>query len=313
MALNRLNDYLFKWTFGRVEHKSMLLDLVNAVLTNGSDENIIVDFDFKDRELDPRKFKEKESLLDILGKTSDGTIIDIEVQIENKYDIDHRALYYWAKNYSMQLIAGDDYKDLKKTICICIMNFDYFDRDRYHSCYNIQETIDHKPLNNDMEIHFIELRKWALLKRKPANRLEKWLLYLADNDPRELENVVEENSYIARALASENTFCLNDGERYLYDMREKFLMDQGATYNRLNKLKKLENNLKDAEDKLNVTEEKLNVTEDKLNVAKEKLNVAEEKLNVAEEKVNLEKARADSAEAELAKLKQILKDKGLDF
>ena len=41
MALNRLNDYLFKWTFGREEHKSMLLDFVNAVLTNGSDENII--------------------------------------------------------------------------------------------------------------------------------------------------------------------------------------------------------------------------------------------------------------------------------
>ena len=56
MALNRLNDYLFKWTFGREEHKSMLLDFVNAVLTNGSDENIIVDFEPKNHEW-PRKQK----------------------------------------------------------------------------------------------------------------------------------------------------------------------------------------------------------------------------------------------------------------
>ena len=243
LALNRLNDYLFKWTFGREEHKSMLLDFVNAVLTNGSDENIIVDFEFKDRELNPRKLKEKESLLDILGKTSDGTVIDIEVQIENKHDIDHRTLYYWAKNYSLQLIAGDDYKNLKKTVCICIMNFNYFDRDRYHSCYSVQETVDHKPLNNDMEIHFIELKKWAGLLRKPVNRLEKWLLYLADNDPKELENVAEENKHIARAIAAENVFSLDDGERYLYDMREKFFFDQGAVANRINTL---ESNLKDA-------------------------------------------------------------------
>ncbi len=143
----------------------------------------------------------------------------------------------------MQFVAGDDYKNLKKTVCICIMNFDYFDRDRYHSCYSAQETLDHKPLNNDMKIHFIELKKWANLLRKPVNRLEKWLLYLADNDPKELENVAEENKHIARAIAAENVFGLDDGERYLYDMREKYFFDQGAVTNRINTL---ESNLKEA-------------------------------------------------------------------
>ena len=70
-----------------------------------------------------------------------------------------------------------------------------------------------------MEI-FIELKKWANFLRKPVNCLEKWLLYLADNDPKELENVAEENRHIARAIATENVFSLDDGERYLYDMRD---------------------------------------------------------------------------------------------
>lgn len=46
------------------------------------------------------------------------------------------------------------------------------------------------------------------------------MLYLADNDPKELENVAEENRHIARAIAAENVFSLDDGERYLYDMRD---------------------------------------------------------------------------------------------
>ena len=228
MALNRLNDYLFKWLFGQEDRKPMLLDLINAVLTDGSDENIIVDFEFKDRELDPQKLKDKEATLDILGKTSDGTLINIEVQVENQHDIDHRMLYYWAKNYSLQLMSGEEYTDLKPTICICIMNFNYFPRDRYHSCYNVLERLDHQPLNNDMNLHFIELKKWADLKRKPLNRLERWLLYLANNNPKELEEAAYENRYIASALAAEVNFGLDDNDRYWYDMREKFLMDQGS-------------------------------------------------------------------------------------
>lgn len=43
MVLNRTNDVLFKWIFGNVERKDLLLNFINAVLTDGAEEDIIAD------------------------------------------------------------------------------------------------------------------------------------------------------------------------------------------------------------------------------------------------------------------------------
>ena len=308
MALNRLNDYLFKWIFGNESRKATLLDLINAVLTNGSDENIIVDIKYKDRELDPQKINDKRANLDILAETCQGTLINIEIQVENTYDIDHRMLYYWAKNFSLQLVSGGDYKDLKDTICICIMNFNYFERKRYHSFYKVLETVDHEPLNSDMQMHFIELKKWAALKKKAANRLEKWLLYFANNNPADLEKAATENKYIAGAIAAESNFGLDEGERYWYDMREKFLTDQGAISAKLKKIEKFEQKIAENEQKIAESEQRIAENELKIAESEQKIAEKDQKLAKAEVEIAMAKSETANARSEAEKYKRLYEE-----
>jgi len=82
IAINRLNDYVFKRIFGVEENKDILIDFLNSIILtdiNGP----LTDIELEDRELDPEFFGDKASRLDILATAQNGTRINIEVQIVN--------------------------------------------------------------------------------------------------------------------------------------------------------------------------------------------------------------------------------------
>lgn len=225
MAINRVNDFAFKWIFGNQERKDLLLSFINSVLADGKDEDIIKDIELIDRELDPEFYADKASRLDILGETLDGQKINLEVQTTNDGDIDQRSMYYWAKIYQDQLIEGMKYKDLRPTIAINVLNFNYFPTEKYHSKFIVLEEEEHYRLNDNFQLHFIELKKWTKLSVKARNRLERWLLFLADNNPIELEEVAMKDVTLTRALEAEKMFLSNKEARYIYNLREKARQD----------------------------------------------------------------------------------------
>ncbi|MEN6414774.1 MAG: Rpn family recombination-promoting nuclease/putative transposase [Veillonellales bacterium] len=223
--LNRINDYLFKWVFGREENKEILLSFLNSVLSpSGQDE--LADIMLAERELDPEHIADKMSRLDILGKGNDGSIINIEVQIANQYDIDKRTLYYWAKLYQGQMQKGQRYKELSRTITVNVLNFAFLPKEeKYHSMFALYETETGYRLNRDLEIHFLELSKWKQLQVPPRTRLDKWLMYLSNANPEEMEEIAMSEPAIRKALSAEEIFLKQDKERYLYEMREKAILD----------------------------------------------------------------------------------------
>lgn len=155
MAINRMNDYAFKWIFGNRERKELLLSFINSVLTDGKDEDVIKDIELIDRELDPSYLKDKASRLDILGITVDNVKVNIEVQTSDDGDIDRRSLYYWAKIYQDQLKKGMEYESLRPVIVINVLDFNYFKEETYHHQYAILERNTHKELNDNLRMHFI--------------------------------------------------------------------------------------------------------------------------------------------------------------
>ena len=87
---NPLNDYLFKFIFGKEERKRITLSFLNAILgREGQDE--LTDITFADRELDPDFDEGKLSRLDIYGIVSDGSQINIEVQLMNHHNMQKRT------------------------------------------------------------------------------------------------------------------------------------------------------------------------------------------------------------------------------
>ena len=158
--LNRLNDYFFKWLFGREERKDILLNFLNGILIFEGQEELI-DITLAERELEPDLIGNKLARLDILGKASDGSLVNIEVQIANQYDMDKRTLFYWARLYQEELQKGQSYKALSRTVTINVLDYRFLPGEvNYHSMYSLYEQETHHRLNRDVEIHFLELPKW---------------------------------------------------------------------------------------------------------------------------------------------------------
>ncbi len=122
------NDFIFKKVFAQDENNSELIDLLEAIL-----DIKIEKVDIKNPELPKNAMDEKASTLDIKAYLNDDTIIDIELQVKNEYNITDRSIVYLSKLVSGQIEIGEDYKKLKKTISIVILLFNYFETNTYHN------------------------------------------------------------------------------------------------------------------------------------------------------------------------------------
>ena len=71
--LNRMNDAFAKYIFANEKRKQLTLGLVNSFFEFEGTADI-KDFEFVDRELDPDREKGKGVVLDVVGKSSDGTL-----------------------------------------------------------------------------------------------------------------------------------------------------------------------------------------------------------------------------------------------
>jgi predicted transposase/invertase (TIGR01784 family) len=225
--INRTNDYVFKRIFGSEEGKEALLDFLNAVFRLPPGKKL-VDVKLLDREIDPEHLLDRAARLDVLAEASDGSLINIEVQIANRFDIDRRTLYYWARLYGGQLKSGQRFSELRKTVTINILAFDWFTDERYHHVFCVRDIETGELLDDHLEIHFLELNK--VLKREwdPDDPLEAWLMYLNNLEGEGLRVIAEKNPAIKKALTIEEIFRKSDAELRLYELREKALHDEAT-------------------------------------------------------------------------------------
>lgn len=225
--INRTNDYVFKRIFGSEEGKEALLGFLNAVfkLPPGKE---LTDVKLLDREIDPEHLLDRAARLDVLAKAADGSLINIEVQIANRFDIDKRTLYYWARLYGGQLKSGQLFSELRRTVTINILVFDWFADERYHHVFRVRNTETGEPLNDYLEIHFLELNKVLRRSWDPDDPLEAWLMYLNNLEGEGLKMIAEKNPAIRKALTIEEIFRKSDAELRLYELREKALHDEAT-------------------------------------------------------------------------------------
>jgi predicted transposase/invertase (TIGR01784 family) len=219
--------------------KEILISFLNSVLSSD-----IKDVDIKEEKLQRDKIDDKLGILDIKATLDTGEKINIEVQQLNQYNMIKRTLFYWSKLYTENFKARDDYKQLTKAITINILGFDLLDSESYHSSYHVYEDTTFKRLNDDLEIHFIELPKFKKIKKDLHNPLHRWLLFLQEDvEPKVLEEIISMDSVIKRA-EEKLTYLSSDEEfRRLYELREKQLRDEISRINGAREEGKLEGKL----------------------------------------------------------------------
>ena len=225
---NPMNDVLFKFIFGRDERKNITIDLLNAIL-NRSGKRAIQEIQFKNSEIVPFYEDDKLTRLDIFCITEDETKIDVEVQIINKKDMERRSLYYWSQMYLMGLNKGAKYRTLNPAITINILSYTIFPGEPTHSMYSIYNIETGRRLNEDMELHFLEVPKFRKKPISKMTRIERWLAYFSNKlNNKEMEELVMSDATIKTAVQDTGLFMQDIEERLKYINRQMAIMDYNS-------------------------------------------------------------------------------------
>ena len=196
-------DIIFKKIF--TENVDMLQEFLADILDIPYDD--IQDIIVAKQELTPETVDGKFSRLDLNLKVAD-KLINVEIQLKGDNDYRDRTLFYWAKLYTSELKSGETYDQLKKTICINIINFNMFDRNDYHTeiVTSIKDTGE--IFSDKFSIHFFELKKVGK-EVNPNNRRELWMQFLNADSEEEFE-----------VLKQTNVPIMNKAVNIIYDLSE---------------------------------------------------------------------------------------------
>jgi predicted transposase/invertase (TIGR01784 family) len=198
-----LNDYLFYKVMGEKGDEIQLLGFINAVLgKTGNDRFTAVEI-IEDKSFSPKVIGDKASTLDVRAVLQSKTRVNIEVQIRNQNNLDRRSLFYWSKEYSESLNAGQDYRELPDVIAINIVNFDFPPVGNFHTRFQLREEHDRDMvLTGALEIHFINMVQYRKQRKRKIldDPLCRWLAWLdASSPPGLVAEVVKMDSAIETA------------------------------------------------------------------------------------------------------------------
>ncbi len=220
------NDYIFKKVFAKSGNEEILKDLLESVL-----EIKIQKVEVKNPELPKDILDKKAGILDIKVEINENQICDVELQVANERNIEHRSVYYMGKLVAEQLNKREEYSKLKKTIVINLLNFNYYKRNSYHQIAHMkfektkeEEYVDlgymeeDQIATEDIEMHFIEMPKLRKKKGENKTKLEQWL-WLLIGEEEKIKMASKENKEIKKALEILDEMSMNEKEWEEYQSR----------------------------------------------------------------------------------------------
>ena len=221
-------DFVFKQIFGSEQHPRVLISFLNATLKPIFP---ITQVEIKNTDIEKQYIEDKFSRLDVKATTSNGEMINVEIQLKNEYNMIKRSLYYWSKLYEEQIGEGEDYASLKRTVCINILNFKYLDNNRFHNGYRLKEMETNEQLSDVMEIHFIEIPKLDK-NSDEKDLLVAWTEFLKNPESEKVRNLEMSIEEIREAKDTLHRLSADEKQRVLYEMRAKRLRDEISALNK---------------------------------------------------------------------------------
>ena len=168
---------------------------------------------------------DKIGILDIKAKINNSINCDIEMQVVDRKNIEKRVLFYCSKMYVQSLSSGQDYSKLEKSITILLTDYEIKslkEIKKYITKWNIREQdYGNIILTDAMEICIIELPKFE--KYKTGSTLDHWVKFI--KNPKVVDM---SNKEIKKAKKVLEEISKDGKERYLAELREKYIMDQKA-------------------------------------------------------------------------------------
>jgi len=214
-------DTLFKMLF--VQNQDLLRKLVAVLL--GIPLESIQEFIVRNPDIEPEMIGEKFCRLDI-NMIVNGQRVDLEIQVANEGDYPERVMYYWAREFSSSLAAGQGYSTLPRTIVISIIDFNLFDCTEFYSYFQPLEATRHTLLSDKMGFQFFELKKLPD-DINGKDSLLLWLSLFKANTEEELEKIrAMEVPEMEQAINAYYTITASEKFRELERLRSKARHDE---------------------------------------------------------------------------------------
>ena len=216
-------DVAFKYIFGDLANLDLLKELIKDITKLPIER--LEDLTFLPDELHRDSLTDHKTIVDVRAALTDGEQIEVEMQIKDLHDMGKRSLYTWAKMYSAQLKKSGRYIDLKKCVCINIVNFDYTKSASGYSKKIVADAQTKEAFMDEMEIHFVELTK----REKVGDaRLRKWMELFSAQTWEDMAEVAKGDEVMRQVYENAQKIAANAAKRLQVERREKFLIDQNT-------------------------------------------------------------------------------------
>jgi predicted transposase/invertase (TIGR01784 family) len=173
-------------------------------------------------ELPTQHGNDKIIRLDFFVRLSDGSTVNIELQVGPDFSMGARSLHQLSRINANSIDKGEVAADICPVIAINVLDFDYInDGDGYHNRYRMKNVITgaEMPGAEIFEVQFIDLPKFP--KNAGNSMKELWIKFLTAKTEEDLEMLAQENPVMASAV-----------ERLVYASGTKELRKQMDDYER---------------------------------------------------------------------------------
>ena len=219
------DDWIFKLLFGDERNKSMLIDLLKTFVELPQEE---YELSFLNTAVKPETEDEKLGILDVKVKTKTGKVINIEIQVNPVKNIGQRLSFYKSKLIVEQIGKGERYSVIQKVICICIMNYELFTKEKEYlnnfRFYNPKNGLCFEDIPE--EVYTLELPKVPVTSDGSA--IWEWLQFLRARQEEEFEMVAERNPEIRKAVDTLYQLSMDEHVLAEYEQRQKAWRDRAS-------------------------------------------------------------------------------------
>ena len=165
--------------------------------------------------------RQKLGILDLVVELNDSNKINIELQVKVFENWEKRQLFYLSKLYAEDLMVGENYGNLRKTIGISILDFNLRERDEYHSVYRLRDEAGNE-LTDLLEIHILELNK----KLTGRGEIDPWIQLFNAETEEDLKMIKTNNPGIQEAIRELKRMSMSNPIRLRYEAYLKRTRDE---------------------------------------------------------------------------------------
>ncbi|MDI9357012.1 MAG: Rpn family recombination-promoting nuclease/putative transposase [Chitinophagaceae bacterium] len=173
-------DFGFKKIFGEEASKSILMDFLNALLSNNDK---IIDLTLKNTEHLGQGLVDRKAIYDLYCENEKGEKFIVELQKTKQNYFKERTVYYSTFPIREQAEKGEWKFQLKAVYCIGILDFTFNDykteSEKNEVMHTIQLKNQHGKIFYDkLTFLYLEVPNFKKTEAELVTRLDKWLYFI---------------------------------------------------------------------------------------------------------------------------------------